>query len=169
MISRAPPDLPSPRGRGRATWEDLDPPGGPRGPSRAAWVRRVRLTCGLTLLSYASTHLLNHALGLISLAAMEASRAWFLAFWRNPVGTAALYGALLTHFGLALWALWERRHLRMPGWDAAWLALGLAVERLPRREVTVRSRAEPLGIRLFADAGAIAEALGAEAGPRPPC
>ena len=90
-------------------------------------VRRTRLITGLILLTYLTTHLLNHSLGLISLDAMEAGRAWFLALWRNPIGTTALYGSLLTHFGLALWAIYQRHHLRMPLWEALQLTLGLCI------------------------------------------
>ena len=48
-------------------------------PSRRgqAWVRQLRLTTGLILFTFVTTHLLNHALGLISLDAMEAGRWWF--------------------------------------------------------------------------------------------
>jgi adenylate cyclase len=90
-------------------------------------VRRLRLATGLILFAYLVTHLANHALGLISLDAMEAGRHWFLAFWRNPVATAALYGALLTHAALALVSLYRRRHFRMAPWEAAQLLLGLAI------------------------------------------
>src|SRR4030095_298978 len=90
-------------------------------------VRRTRIVTGLILLTYLSTHLLNHSLGLISLDAMEAGRVWFLALWRNPLGTTALYGALLTHFGLALWAIYQRHHLRMRLWEALQLTLGLFI------------------------------------------
>lgn len=90
-------------------------------------VRRTRLTTGLILLTYLSTHLTNHALGLISLDAMGAGRVWFLALWRNPVGTTLLYGSLLTHFSLALWSLYQRRHLRIPLWEALQLTLGLSI------------------------------------------
>ena len=90
-------------------------------------VRRTRLVTGVILLTYLSTHLLNHSLGLISLEAMEAGRVWFLALWRNAAGTTALYGSLLVHFGLALWAIYQRHHLRMPLWEALQLALGLCI------------------------------------------
>jgi adenylate cyclase len=90
-------------------------------------VRRTRLITGLILLSYLSTHLINHALGLISLDMMEAGRIWFLALWRNPAGTALLYTSLLTHFSLALWSLYQRRHLRIPLWEALQLTLGLSI------------------------------------------
>lgn len=90
-------------------------------------LRRLRLATGLVLFSYLTTHLTNHALGLISLEAMEAGRLWFLALWRNPIGSLVLYGSLLTHFALALASLYRRRHLRMPVWEAWQLGLGLAI------------------------------------------
>jgi len=90
-------------------------------------IRRTRIITGLVLYTYLATHLLNHSLGLISLEAMETGRSWFLALWRNPVGTTLLYGSLLTHFSLALYALYQRRHLRIPFWEALQLTLGLCI------------------------------------------
>src|SRR5216684_3699273 len=77
-----------------------------------AWIRPLRLWCGLILFTYLLTHFTNHALGLVSLDAMAVGRVWFLSLWRNPVGTSALYGALLTHWLLGLWLLYKRRALR---------------------------------------------------------
>jgi adenylate cyclase len=90
-------------------------------------VRRARLASGLVLFTYVATHLANHALGLVSLAAMEAGRPWFLALWRSAPGSAVLYGAVATHVALAFWSLYRRRTLRMPAWEAWQLGLGLAV------------------------------------------
>jgi adenylate cyclase len=90
-------------------------------------IRRTRLVTGSILFFYLTTHFLNHALGLISLDAMEAGRIWFLALWRNPIATTAFYGSLLIHFGLALWAIYQRHHLRMPFWEALQLLLGLCI------------------------------------------
>ncbi len=92
-----------------------------------AWVARARLVTGLVLFTYLTTHLLNHALGLVSLAAMDAGRQWFLLLWRNPAGTVALYGSLVTHVTLAFWSLYRRRTLRMPRWEATQLVLGLCI------------------------------------------
>ncbi|HSE92722.1 MAG TPA: adenylate/guanylate cyclase domain-containing protein [Methylomirabilota bacterium] len=89
--------------------------------------RRVRLASGLVLFAYVSTHLSNHALGLVSLDAIEIGRGWFLALWRSLPGTLALYGALATHFGLALYSLARRRHFRMPAWEATQILLGLSI------------------------------------------
>ncbi|MGH7187174.1 MAG: adenylate/guanylate cyclase domain-containing protein, partial [Pseudomonadota bacterium] len=90
-------------------------------------IGQVRLATGLILFAYLLSHFLNHALGLISLDAMELGRRPFLGLWRNPIGTIALYGALLIHMGLALWSLYRRRSLRMPAWEAAQLLLGLMI------------------------------------------
>jgi adenylate cyclase len=92
-----------------------------------AWVRPVRLWCGFILLAYLVTHFSNHALGLVSLAAMEQGRLWFLALWRNPLGETALFGALLVHWFLGLWLIYRRRTLRMPAWEATQILFGLAV------------------------------------------
>lgn len=77
-------------------------------------IRRFRLYAGLVLFVFVCTHLLNHALGLISLQAMEAGRWLFLAVWRNPVGSALLICAVVVHLLLAFWSIYQRRHLRMP-------------------------------------------------------
>ena len=91
------------------------------------WVRQARLASGLILLTYLVTHFLNHALGLVSVAAMESGRLWFLLLWRNPLVSVILYGAVSTHFALALWSLYQRRTLRMPFWEALQLTAGLAI------------------------------------------
>ncbi|HYL24823.1 MAG TPA: adenylate/guanylate cyclase domain-containing protein [Burkholderiales bacterium] len=93
-------------------------------------VRHVRLATGLVLFAYVTTHLLNHACGLLGLAAMEAGRKLFIAAWRSPVGAAALYASLATHLALALWSLFQRRQLRIPLWEGAQLMLGLAIPTL---------------------------------------
>jgi adenylate cyclase len=92
-----------------------------------AWIRPLRLCCGLFLFAYILTHFINHALGLISLGAMEAARIWFLALWRNPLAESALLGALLAHWLLGLWFIYRRRTLHMPVWEAAQIIFGLAV------------------------------------------
>lgn len=90
-------------------------------------IRRLRLITGLILFVYVTTHLVNHALGLISYQTMEDGRQWFLALWRNPIGTLALYGALITHFLLALWAIYDRRNLRYTVGEGFQLAFGISI------------------------------------------
>jgi adenylate cyclase len=93
----------------------------------APLIRKLRLAAGLTLFTYVTVHLVNHALGLISYGAMEAGLGWALLVWRSAPGTLALYGAFLTHLTLGLWALYRRRTLRMPAWEAAQMLFGLAI------------------------------------------
>jgi len=90
-------------------------------------VTRIRLATGLVVFFYLLTHFANHALGIISLEAMEHGRRPFLGLWRNPIGTVVLYGSLVIHLGLAFWSIYRRRSLRMPAWEAAQLIVGLLI------------------------------------------
>jgi adenylate cyclase len=89
--------------------------------------QRLRLASGLMLFAFALTHFLNHALGLVSLEAMETGRKVFLAVWRNPVGEILLLLSLLVHVALALWKTARRRTFRLPVWQWAQLLLGLSI------------------------------------------
>src|SRR5919204_1459674 len=89
--------------------------------------RWMRLATGLLLACYVVPHFLNHSLGVISIDAMDRLREPLAAWWRSAPGTVLLYGALLTHFALALVSLYRRTTLRMPRWEAAQLVLGLLV------------------------------------------
>jgi adenylate cyclase len=93
-------------------------------------IRRLRLGAAFVLLTYLILHFSNHALGLVSLDAMEIGRSWFLAIWRSRLGTLALYGAIVVHGVLALWLFYARRTLRMPAWEATQYALGLVLPAL---------------------------------------
>jgi adenylate cyclase len=86
---------------------------------------RLRLGSGLVLFAYVLTHNLNHALGLVSLDAIEAGRLAFLAFWRWPPAELALALALIAHFTFGLRSLYQRQSLRMPAMEWSQLALGL--------------------------------------------
>ena len=90
-------------------------------------VRQVRLWSGVVLFAFVLTHYLNHALGLVSLEALESGRLAFLWLWRSLPGTVVFYGALLVHMILALWGVYQRRRLAMPPWEAAQLLIGLAI------------------------------------------
>ena len=71
---------------------------------------------GLILLAFVVPHLANAALGIFSFEAMEALRDWLAPAWRSTAGTTLLYGAMATHFALALYSLCRRTTLRMPAW-----------------------------------------------------
>ena len=75
-------------------------------------VRQVRLVTGLVLFTYVILHFANHALGNISIDAMEKGLAIQMAIWRSAPGAITLYAALTIHMGLGFWARYERRHFR---------------------------------------------------------
>lgn len=104
----------------------------PDGPARSragvrVTLRGVRLATGLVLLAYVVTHLVNHMLGNLSVAAMERGLGWAAAIWWNPLGKAALYGAFGVHLGLGLWALYRRRPFRYRLAEMVQLGFGLLI------------------------------------------
>jgi adenylate cyclase len=94
---------------------------------RGDWEQRVRLAAGLVLLTFAGTHFLNHAMGLVSLDAMEEMQTLRFAVTRSLIGRGLIIGALIVHVGLALVRLARRRTLRMPAWEALQIATGLLI------------------------------------------
>ena len=114
----------------RSTLAESSGPAGSLAPLSAArrvTLRQVRLGTGLVLFAYVLTHLLNHALGNISLAAMSAGLDAASAIWLNPLGLVLLYVALTGHLLLGLFALYERRFFQWRASELLQLALGLAV------------------------------------------
>jgi adenylate cyclase len=93
--------------------------------SELSWIRRtLRLTSGLVLFTYITAHLVNHALGLISLDTAEAGLEFAVEVWSSLPGTLLLYGAAAVHFLLALWSVYERRTFRLPPLELLRIALG---------------------------------------------
>ena len=88
---------------------------------------RLRMASGLVLFTYALLHFLNIGLGLFSSELMERAQDWRQVITRSWPGTILIYGALLTHAGLALYKLAKRSTLRMPLWEATQIALGLII------------------------------------------
>lgn len=88
---------------------------------------RLRLASGLILFAFVLTHLLNHAVGLISLEAMEQVRLYRVAITRSIPGSTVLGLALLIHIALALYKFAARRSLRMTAWEGVQLIFGLAI------------------------------------------
>jgi len=96
-------------------------------PRPAVSVRQTRLACGLVLFTYVTLHFLNHALGNISVSAMERGLVVQKLIWQSVPGALVLYAALLTHMTLGFWALYERRQFRWTRLEAAQLVLGLTI------------------------------------------
>ena len=81
----------------------------------------------MVILTYTATHFLNHALGLVSLAALEEGRRIFLLFWRNSVVQFLFPLALFVHAQSAIWRLMFRQSWRFSRRDKIKIFTGLAI------------------------------------------
>jgi adenylate cyclase len=81
-------------------------------------------------------------LGLVSLDFMEAALEQIYRFWSLRLVSVTLYSAFAVHFSLALWALWQRRTLRMPAALVVQYVLGFSVPLLALEHVTATRVAE---------------------------
>ncbi|MFK4727890.1 adenylate/guanylate cyclase domain-containing protein [Bradyrhizobium niftali] len=107
---------------------------------RATGVRQVRLICGVILFSYVVSHFLNHALGNVSVDAMEVGVYYHTAFWQFLPVAIVFYTAALTHMGLGIYALYQRRQFRWRTIEPLQLVLGLSIPALVMAHV--------IGVRL---------------------
>src|SRR5712672_143395 len=102
-------------------------------------IRRLRLFSGLVMLAYVTTHLLNHAVGLISVEAMENVLWYIFRIWTNRPAQLLLYSSFVVHYALALYALWQRQTLRLRASELSQVVLGFAIPfLLVRHVVTTR-------------------------------
>src|SRR3984957_12975429 len=90
-------------------------------------LRHIRLATVLVLYVYVTLHFANHALGNISVDAMESGLAIQKLIWQSVAGATILYASLLTHMSLGFWALYERRRFRWTRLEATQLVLGLSI------------------------------------------
>lgn len=107
---------------------------------RATSVRQVRLVCGIILFAYVVSHFLNHALGNISVDAMEIGVYYHTAFWQFLPVAIVFYAAALTHMGLGVYSLYQRRQFRWRTIEPLQLVLGLSIPALVMAHV--------IGVRL---------------------
>ncbi|MCK1745967.1 adenylate/guanylate cyclase domain-containing protein [Bradyrhizobium sp. 139] len=108
--------------------------------SRATSLRQVRLVCGIILFSYVVSHFLNHALGNISVDAMEIGVYYHTLFWQFLPVAIVFYGAAIVHMGLGVYALYQRRQFRWKTIEPLQLVLGLSIPALVMAHV--------IGVRL---------------------
>ncbi|WP_375310863.1 adenylate/guanylate cyclase domain-containing protein [Bradyrhizobium sp. A5] len=97
---------------------------------RATSARQVRLVCGIILFSYVVSHFINHALGNISIDAMEVGVVYHTLFWQFLPVALVFYTAALTHMGLGIYALYQRRQFRWRTIEPLQLVLGLSIPAL---------------------------------------
>jgi adenylate cyclase len=67
---------------------------------RGGHSQRLRLASGLVLFTFAGTHFINHATGLVSLELMHQMQDLRTAVTRSVPGSVVLGAALVTHIGL---------------------------------------------------------------------
>jgi adenylate cyclase len=94
---------------------------------RTPSLRQVRLVAGLVVFAYVTLHFANHALGNISVEAMEDGLAIQKWLWQSLPGAIILYSALLTHMALGFLVLYARRDFRWTRMEATQLVLGLSI------------------------------------------
>jgi adenylate cyclase len=92
--------------------------------------RALRLGSGVVLWVYVASHLLNHALGLVSLNAAEQGLRVALWVWHSALGTLLLYSAFAVHLVLAMLGLYQRPTLRLPAVELLRIGAGLAIPML---------------------------------------
>ena len=90
-------------------------------------IRQIRLASGLVLFAYLVSHFLNHALGNISMDALAEGVRYHTLLWQFLPVAIILYTAVLVHFGLGIWALYQRRQFSWRTIELSQLLLGLSI------------------------------------------
>ncbi len=94
---------------------------------QGSWATRLRIASGLVLFTFAFFHFLNIGLGLFHTDYLHGMQDARERVTRHIVGSIVLYAALLTHAGLALVSIAQRRTMRMPFHTALQVVLGLLI------------------------------------------
>jgi len=95
--------------------------------ARGDRLQHIRLASGLVLFAFVSTHLLNHALGIVGIDAMEEFQTLRFQITRTWIGSGILGAAFLFHIVMALYRTAQRRVWQMPAWEIVQIASGLAI------------------------------------------
>lgn len=94
---------------------------------RPLLLRRLRILTGLILLLFVTGHLLNAALGVASIAAMDAARPYLTSFWADVPFSIILMGAALIHASLGLWSVYRRPTLHTSAQDVVQILTSLCI------------------------------------------
>jgi adenylate cyclase len=102
----------------------------------AGWrLPALRIGTGLVLFAFVLTHFLNHALGLVSVAAMDTAQELREAVTRSLPGTIVLAAAAVVHMLLGLSKLATMRIWRIRPMEAVQLAFGVLIPLLLFRHI----------------------------------
>lgn len=93
--------------------------------SGALSAARLRITSALILFTFLLLHLLNHALGLVSVDAMLSFQDARTAITRSAIGTGVLILAATVHFVLGISKLFQVQTWRIGRWSIVQLVFGL--------------------------------------------
>lgn len=88
---------------------------------------QARIVSGVVLLAFATTHLINHAAGIISLDAVNAVHGSIIGFWHREPANLFLLLALIVHIVTSLIGMMRRRTVRMPVWQMFQLTSGFII------------------------------------------
>ncbi len=113
----------------------------------AAWavarpLARLRAWTGLVLMAYTTTHLANHALGIVSFDLMRAAHRQVAVIWHTSPGEALLLASLVIHVLLALVVVARSASLSWPRWQWLQLGLGLGASVILAQHIAATARME---------------------------
>ncbi|MEM7731851.1 MAG: adenylate/guanylate cyclase domain-containing protein [Pseudomonadota bacterium] len=114
---------------------------------RRTFVPELRIASGLILFTFAVTHFINHAFGLVSIDAMQVGQDIRVAVTQSTIGTAILILAAIVHFVLGLAKFIGTRTWRLKTRDIVQLIFGLLIPLfLIRHVIGTRGTQEMFGI-----------------------
>ena len=80
----------------------------------SSFARKLRMWSGIVLFFYASTHLLNHSINILSIGAADyVNENYFDSIWKNIVGSILLYSSIIIHIILGFYAVGTRKSFKM--------------------------------------------------------
>jgi adenylate cyclase len=108
-------------------------------------IRSARIWSGLYILAFVTSHLINLSFGVISIEWMDTMHPVLTGPWIGSVGGPVLTFALIVHFILGLYAVYERPTLRTNTQDIVQLFSGLLVVPLLATHVVGLNMGRDLG------------------------
>lgn len=97
---------------------------------RGFGIRQLRLVTGTVLFAFLVSHFVNHALGNLSLEAMENALVTHNRIWQGQPVQTVFYLSALIHTLLGIWMLYERRQFSWGWTEGLQLVLGLSIPAL---------------------------------------
>lgn len=88
-------------------------------------IGRLRLISGFILFVFVLGHFLNHAMGIVSLGAMDAGIKYTVEPWRTLPGTIVITAALTTHVLLAIWSIYQKRTFNIARGEIVQILFGI--------------------------------------------